>query len=136
VGDADRLPALEAVSAFGEGPKGPKIATGTGVPTTDFSDNRVMRSNPRDLYDAHMGTFRYLRAHEPMSLLVIVMHCQFGGRPLITAVMEELLGEFARSRNVWFARHEQLADWALERDEDELDYESRFFDRPAKGHSP
>ena len=31
-----------------------------GVPTTDFSDNRVMRASPRDLYDAYKGTFDYL----------------------------------------------------------------------------
>ena len=33
-----------------------------GVPTTDFSDNRVLRADPRDLYDAYKGTFDYLRA--------------------------------------------------------------------------
>ena len=32
-----------------------------GVPTTDFSDNRVMRASPRDLYDVYKGTFDYLR---------------------------------------------------------------------------
>src|SRR5262245_66506499 len=31
-----------------------------GVPTTDFSDNRVMRASPRDFLDAHKGTFDYL----------------------------------------------------------------------------
>ena len=37
-----------------------------GVPTTDFSDNRVLRANPRDLYDASSGTFDYLAQNEPM----------------------------------------------------------------------
>jgi allantoinase len=99
-----------------------------GVPTTDFSDNRVLRSNPRDLYDTHMGTFRYLRAYESMSLLVLVIHCQFGGRPLIAAVIDELLRKFAQSRNIWFARHEQLADWALQRSDDAFEYRSRYLD--------
>ena len=45
-----------------------------GVPTTDFSDNRVMRASPRDLFDAHKGTFDYLGENEPMSLLVLVIH--------------------------------------------------------------
>jgi len=39
-----------------------------GVPTTDFSDNRVLRANPRDLYHAHKGTFEYLIENEPMGL--------------------------------------------------------------------
>ena len=99
-----------------------------GVPTTDFSDNRVMRSNPRDLYDAHMGTFDYLRTHELMGLLVLVIHCQFGGRPLITAVLQDILSKIAHSRDVWWARHEELAQWALSRGEDEYSYRSRFFD--------
>ena len=33
-----------------------------GVPTTDFSDNRVLRASSRDLFDVHRGTFDYLRA--------------------------------------------------------------------------
>jgi allantoinase len=108
-----------------------KIATaqGTiaGVPTTDFSDNRVMRASPRDLIDAHRGTFDYLMQNEPMGLMVLVIHCQFGGRPLITAALNEVLTYMAKSRNVWFARHEELADWALAADVDEHSYQSRFF---------
>src|SRR5271166_2760667 len=98
-----------------------------GIPTTDFSDNRVLRGNPRDLYDAHKGAFEYLLANEPMGLLVLVIHCQFGGRPLITAVLNELLSEIARSRDVWFTRHDELARWALASDLDEHSYQSRFF---------
>ena len=45
-----------------------------GVPTSDFSDNRVMRASPRDLYEAHKGTFDYLVENEPMGLLVLVIH--------------------------------------------------------------
>jgi peptidoglycan/xylan/chitin deacetylase (PgdA/CDA1 family) len=102
-----------------------------GVPTTDFSDNRVLRANPRDLYHAHKGTFEYLVENEPMGLLVLVIHCQFGGRPLITAVLNELLAELARSSDVWFARHEELARWALDADVDEHSYRSRFFEAAA-----
>jgi hypothetical protein len=102
-----------------------------GVPTTDFSDNRVLRANPRDLYHAHKGTFEYLIENEPMGLLVLVIHCQFGGRPLIAAVLNELLAELARSSDVWFARHEELARWALDADVDEHSYRSRFFEATA-----
>jgi peptidoglycan/xylan/chitin deacetylase (PgdA/CDA1 family) len=99
-----------------------------GVPTSDFSDNRVMRASPRDLYDAHIGTFEYLLNHEPMSLLVLVIHCQFGGRPLITSVLQELLRKMQKSSGVWFARHDELAQWALASDVPEHSYRSRFFD--------
>jgi allantoinase len=98
-----------------------------GVPTTDFSDNRVLRASPRDLYDAHIGTFNYLLETEPMGLLVLVIHCQFGGRPLITGVLQEILQTIQRSPEVWFARHEELAQWALSADVDEHTYRSRFF---------
>jgi peptidoglycan/xylan/chitin deacetylase (PgdA/CDA1 family) len=98
-----------------------------GVPTSDFSDNRVMRSNPRDLYDAHRGAFDYLVENEPMSMLTLVMHCQFGGRPLITAVMQDLLRYMAKHPDVWFARHEELGRWALAAEADEHSYQSRFF---------
>lgn len=99
-----------------------------GVPTTDFSDNRVLKDNTRGLYDVYKGTFDYLRAHEPMSLLVMVLHCQFGGRPLVTSVVNELLTYFAQFPDVWFARHEELGRWALASDVDEHTYRSRFFD--------
>ena len=30
------------------------------VPNSDFTDNRVLRSSPRDLWDVYKGTFDYL----------------------------------------------------------------------------
>jgi hypothetical protein len=84
-------------------------------------------TSPRDLYDTYKGTFDYLVANEPMGLIVLVIHCQFGGRPLISAVLNELLTGFARAPDVWFARHEELAQWALAADVDEHTYQSRFF---------
>ena len=104
-----------------------------GVPTTDFSDNRVLRASSRDLFDVHRGTFDYLRQHETIGLQTLVIHCQFGGRPLITAVLTELLKYMQKSRDVWFTTHEALADWALKQDVDEHTYQSRYFaDAPAK----
>jgi len=102
-----------------------------GVPTTDFSDNRVMRASPRDLYDVYRGTFDYLVRNEPMGLLVLVIHCHFGGRPLITAGLDEVLRYIGKSRDVWFARHEELAQWALASGADEHSYRDRFFREPA-----
>ena len=98
-----------------------------GVPTTDFSDNRVMRASPRDLYDAHRGTIDYLVNNEPLGLMVIVIRCQFGGRPLIAAVLQEILTYMSGLPDVWFARHDELARWALAKDVDETTYRSRFF---------
>jgi allantoinase len=98
-----------------------------GVPTTDFSDNRVMRASPRDLFDAYKGTFDYLSENEPMALMVMVIHCQFGGRPLMTSVIQEILKYVGKSPDVWFARHAELAEWALAADADEHSYRSRYF---------
>jgi allantoinase len=98
-----------------------------GVPTTDFSDNRVMRASPRDLYDVYKGTFDYLAENEPMGLMVLVLHCQFGGRPLLTAVIEETLKYTAKSPDVWFARHDELANWALAGGVTEHSYRDRYF---------
>ena len=106
-----------------------------GVPTTDFSDNRVLRASPRDLFDVYKGTFDYLHQNEPMGLLVFTIHCQFGGRPLITAVLQEVLKYMQQFPDVWFARHEELGRWALASDVDEHSYQSRFFGDPA-AHSP
>ena len=63
-----------------------------------------------------------------MGLLVLVIHCQFGGRPLMTAVLQEILKYFAKSPDVWFARHDELANWALAGGVDEHTYRGRYFD--------
>ena len=44
----------------------------------------------------------------------------------MTAVIHELLQIMAKSPDVWFARHEELARWALAADVDEHSYRSRF----------
>jgi hypothetical protein len=90
------------------------------VPPKCFADKRVMRASPRDLYDALTGTFEYLVENEPIGLLMIVMHCQFGGRPLITAMLQDVLKYVTASPSCWMARHEELASWALARDTHEL----------------
>jgi len=97
------------------------------VPNSDFTDNRVLRSSPRDLWDVYKGTFDYLHRHEPMSMLVLTMHCHFGGRPMITSVFEEIVGYLKQHPDVWFARHEELAQWALKAEADEHTYQRRYF---------
>jgi peptidoglycan-N-acetylglucosamine deacetylase len=96
------------------------------VPNSDFTDNRVLRSSPRDLWDVHKGTYEYLRDNEPMSLLVLTLHCHFGGRPMITAVFEDIVKYLKQQPDVWFARHEELGRWALTQTS-EHSYKERFF---------
>lgn len=97
------------------------------VPNSDFTDNRVLRSSPRDLWDVYKGTFDYLYRSEPMSLLVLTLHCQFGARPMIISVFEEIIRYIQQFPDVWFARHEELGRWALEAKQPEHTYQSRFF---------
>jgi peptidoglycan/xylan/chitin deacetylase (PgdA/CDA1 family) len=108
-----------------------RIKTKSGViaavPFSDFSDNRVLRANPRDLYDVYTGTFDYLYQNEPMSMLVLTLHCHFGGRPLITAVFDQIVKYIQQFPGVWFTRHGELGRWALEAAVDEHTYANRYF---------
>jgi allantoinase len=97
------------------------------VPNSDFTDNRVLRSSPQDLYDVYAGTFDYLYANEPMSLLTMTLHCHFGGRAMITQVFERIVKYIQKHPGVWLARHGELARWALEAEPEEHTYQSRFF---------
>jgi allantoinase len=97
------------------------------VPASDFTDNRVLRSSPQDLYDVYAGTFDYLYQNEPMSLLVLTLHCHFGGRAMITQAFERIVKYIKGHPGVWLARHHELGRWALEQDVDERTYRSRYF---------
>jgi allantoinase len=97
-----------------------------GVPTSDFTDNRVLRASPADLVHVYRSTFAYLNEHEPGSLMVVGLHAHFGGRPLITAAMEEILGFLKSSGDVWFPRYDELAQWATQQPQAESRYRDRF----------
>jgi peptidoglycan/xylan/chitin deacetylase (PgdA/CDA1 family) len=92
-----------------------RLDTGTGsiigIPTSEFSDHRVLRASPRDFYDVYRETFDYLYQHEPMSFLHMALHCHWGGRPVITAVVRKLLEYFLGFEHVWFAKHSEIAEW-------------------------
>ncbi|NWG23864.1 MAG: polysaccharide deacetylase family protein [Pseudorhodoplanes sp.] len=96
------------------------------VPNSDFTDNRVLRSSPRDLWDVYKGTFDYLRENEPMSMMVLTLHTHFGGRPMITSVFEEIVKYLQQHPEVWFARHDELGRWAHSQKES-FSYKDRFF---------
>jgi peptidoglycan-N-acetylglucosamine deacetylase len=97
------------------------------IPHSDYTDNRVVWLSPRQYHDVYQDTFDYLYAHEPMSLLVLTVHCHFGGRPLMSAVLDKLLRYFSRFPGVWFARHRELAQWAMKGPCEEVTYAQRFF---------
>ena len=86
---------------------GPLVA----FPHTDFADHRVLRANPRDWFEVYKDTFDYLYANEPNSLLNITVHCHFGGRPLMAAQVDRILKYLRGFPGVWFARHDELAQW-------------------------
>jgi peptidoglycan/xylan/chitin deacetylase (PgdA/CDA1 family) len=97
------------------------------VPHSDYTDNRVLWLSPQDYFNVYKDTFDYLYANEPLSLMVMTLHCHFGGRPLMSAQMHKLLRYFSSFPGVWFARHRELAQWALEGDADEISNAQRFF---------
>ena len=97
------------------------------MPSSDFADNRVLRASPRDYYDVYKDTFDYLYAHEPMALLPMTVHCHFGGRPLIAAMLDQLLRYYAQFPDVWFARFRDVAQFIADSGIDELTYAQRFF---------
>lgn len=86
---------------------GPLVA----FPHTDFADHRVLRANPRDWFEVYKDTFDYLYANEPNSLLNVTVHCHFGGRPLMAAQVDRILKYLRGFPGVWFARHDELAQW-------------------------
>lgn len=89
---------------------GPLVA----FPHTDFADHRVLRANPRDWFEVYKDTFDYLYANEPNSLLNVTVHCHFGGRPLMAAQVDRILKYLRGFPGVWFARHDELAQWVMD----------------------
>jgi peptidoglycan/xylan/chitin deacetylase (PgdA/CDA1 family) len=84
------------------------------IPGSDFTDNRVLRSSPLDLWDVYKETFDYMYRHEAPAYLPISMHCHNGGRPMITAIFEKIFKYLAQHSDVWFATHAEIARHVLE----------------------
>jgi len=97
------------------------------IPHTDFADNRVLRQSPLAYFEAYKGMFDYLYAEEPASLINLTIHCQFGGRPLIAARFAEILKYFQSFHDVWFPRHDELAEWFKSLNVEQVTYRDRFF---------
>jgi peptidoglycan/xylan/chitin deacetylase (PgdA/CDA1 family) len=83
---------------------------------SDFTDNRTLRSSPRDFYNVYKDTFDYLYKHEAPSLINLTVHAHFGGRPLMSAMLHDLLRYMKGFADVWFARHDEVARWVSAQD--------------------
>ena len=80
---------------------------------SDFTDNRTLRSSPRNFHDVYKDTFDYLYQHEQPALLNLTVHTHFGGRPLMAAMLFRLLEYMKGFDGVWFARHDEVARWTM-----------------------
>ena len=89
------------------------------LPCSDFTDNRVLRGNPRTLLDVYKGTFDYLLRREQVGYVAFSLHCQFGGRALVLAVIDELITYLKHFPEIWFARHQDVASWTRDQGIDE-----------------
>lgn len=98
------------------------------LPVSDFSDNRVLRSSPSAFFDVYRETFDYLYAHEPMSMLPMAIHSHWGGRPVMTAMLNKILQYYAQFSDIWFATSSDIADWMIKQEVKQLPYSERFFD--------
>jgi peptidoglycan/xylan/chitin deacetylase (PgdA/CDA1 family) len=94
-------------------PAGPLVA----IAHSDFTDNRTLRSSPRDFYNVYKDTFDFLYRTESPSLINLTVHTHFGGRPLMAAMLSELLHYMKGFADIWFARHDEVARWALKQAE-------------------
>ncbi len=102
-----------------------------GIPWSEFVDNRVLRSSPRDYFDVYKGTFDFLYRTEPGATLHIGIHAHFGGRPLVSAMLDEVLTHVCSHDGVWFPTCSQLAAKVASDAPGAFDYRSRFFGDPA-----
>jgi len=92
-----------------------KTSKGTivAIPHSDFTDNRVLRGSPRDFYQVYKDTFDFLYRTETKGMINLTVHAHFGGRPLMSAMLAEILQYMKGFPGVWFARHDEIARWVL-----------------------
>jgi len=116
-------------------PRLQKTASGSiiALPWSDFVDNRVLRSSPRDYLDAYVDTFEYLHSQERLGLLNVAIHGHFGGRPLMSAIFSKVLQHLSGFSDVWFATHSEVAEWFAAQGVERIPSDARFsFQRAEK----
>jgi len=62
-----------------------------------------------------------------MGFINLGFHGHFGGRPLMTAMLRQVLQYFQGFPDVWFARHGEIAQWMIDAKVEEPSYAKRFF---------
>ena len=88
-------------------------STLVAVPHSDFTDNRTLRSSPRVFYQVYRDTFDFLYRTERTGMINLTFHAHFAGRPLMSAMVVEILRYMKGFSEVWFARHDEIARWVL-----------------------
>jgi allantoinase len=96
------------------------------IPHSDYADNRVLRGAPNDWFRTYKDMFDFQYRDEPGAFINITVHGHFGGRPLMSAALDQILEYMKRQPGVWFPRHDELANWVNERGIDEIGYAQRF----------
>ena len=93
------------------------LDTGKGklvaIAHSDFTDNRTLRTSPRIFYNVYKDTFDFLYRSETPSLINLTVHAHFGGRPMMSAMLDKILNYMKSFSGVWFARHDEVARWVL-----------------------
>ena len=84
------------------------------IPHSDFTDNRTLRSSPRVLQQVYKDTFDFLYHGERGGMINLTFHAHFGGRPLMSAMVAEILRYMKGFPEVWFPRHDEVAGWVLQ----------------------
>ena len=81
------------------------------VPGSNFTDVRVLESSTLALWDIYRETFDYLYRDGQPALLVLAIHCHFGGRPTVAAMFDKILAHIGRHSGVWPATYAEIAQW-------------------------
>ncbi len=106
------------------------VETGDGalvaIPHSDYADNRVLRLAPHHWTQCYRDMIDYLYRCEPGSFVNITMHGNFGGRPLMAAQLDRLLGELLSRDGIWMPRHDVLAHWVRKQGLRDAPFAERF----------
>ena len=96
------------------------------IPWSEFVDNRVLKSNPRDYFEVYQNQFNYHQEQEPLGLVHLACHSHFGGRPLVANIFDKILAFFGGHKNVWYPSPTELAQWMNDNKLDAFPYSARF----------
>ena len=96
------------------------------IPHSDYADNRVLRGAPDTWFNCYRDLFDFQYRREQGSFINITMHGNFGGRPLMSAQLDKLLGYIAAHEGVWMPKHDQLAHWVNQHGLTEKAYTARY----------